>query len=176
MTDSTPQPRIATRRFRPQKTHLFIVAFMLVLCVIAIGFTPWLAITLLAPLMYTLWIFRVRTTVGPRGITAVYLLSKRRSVSWSDFAGIFFDKGGRAFAVTKSKERIALPAVSFNSLPELQEATGGLIPDPISSARMAENDKVEVFDRDGYSVIKKASEVQAKAQAKPTTDGRNTAK
>lgn len=166
MTDSTPQPKIATQRFRPQKTHLFIVAFMLVLCVIATGFAPWLAVTFLAPLIYTLWIFRVRTTVGPRGITAVYLLAKRRSVPWSEFAGIFFNKGGRAFAVTKSDERIALPAISFNSLPELKEATGGLIPDPIASARMAENDKVEVFDRDGYSVMKKASEVEADARAK----------
>lgn len=166
MTESTPQPKIATRRFRPQKTHLFIVAFMVVLCVIATGFTPWLAVTFLAPLIYTLWIFRVRTTVGPRGITAVYLLSNRRSVPWSDFAGIFFNKGGRAFAVTKSDERIALPAITFNSLPELKEATGGMIPDPITSARMAENDKVEVFDRDGYSVMKKVSDVEADAEAK----------
>lgn len=162
MTNSTSQPKIATRRFRPLKTHLFIVAFMLVLCIMAIGFTPWLAVTLLAPAIYTLWVFRVRTTVGPRGITAVYLFNKRRSVSWSDFAGLFFDKRGRAFAVTKSKERIALPAISFNTLPQLKEATGGLIPDPITSARMAENDKVEVFDRDGYSVMKKADKVADK--------------
>ena len=31
---------------------------------------------------------------------------------------------------------------------------------------MAENDKVEVFDRDGYSVMKKVSEVEADAKAK----------
>lgn len=166
MTNSTSQPHIATQRFRPVKTHLFIVAFMLVLCVIAIGFTPWLAVTLLAPLIYTLWIFRVRTTVGPRGITAVYLMNKRRSVPWSDFAGLFFDKRGRAFAVTKAKERVALPAISFNSLPELEEATGGMIPDPISPARMAENDKVEVFDRDGYSVMKKVDKPAEKQTEK----------
>ena len=41
-----------------------------------------------------------------------------------------------------------------------------MIPDPIASARMAENDKVEVFDRDGYSVMKKVSEVEADAKAK----------
>lgn len=160
MTDSTPRNggngnlAISTRRFRPLKTHLFIVAFMVVLCIIGIGFTPWLAVTLLAPIVYTVWIFRVRTTVGPRGITAVYLLAKRRSVPWSDFKGIFFNKGGRAFAVTRSDKHVALPAISFNSLPELKEATGGLIPDPVTPAREAEDKKVEVFDRDGYSVLK----------------------
>lgn len=166
MTDSKPQYKIETRRFRPLKTHLFIVAFMLVLCAIAIGFAPWLAITLLAPLIYTLWIFRVRTTVGPRGITAVYLVKQRKSVPWENFAGLFFDKGGRAFAVTKDKERIALPAISFNSLPELKEVTGGMIPDPITSAKLAANDKVEVFDRDGYSVMKP----KAESKAEPTTE------
>nr|WP_120491391.1 PH domain-containing protein [Corynebacterium lactis] len=160
MTDSTPRTggtdklAIPTRRFRPLKTHLFIVAFMVVLCIIAIGFSPWLAVTLIAPALYTVWIFRVRTTVGPRGITAVYLFAKRRSVPWSEFKGLFFNKGGRAFAVTTKDERVALPAISFNSLPELKEATDGLIPDPVTPAREAENNKVEVFDRDGYSVLK----------------------
>lgn len=158
MTDSKPRYEIETRRFRPLKTHLFIVAFMLVLCVIAIGFTPWLAVTVLAPLIYTMWIFRVRTTVGPRGITAVYLTRQRRSVAWEDFAGLFFSKSGRAFAVTKSEERVALPAITFNSLPELSDATGGLIPDPISAARESANDKVEVFSRDGHSVLKDAED------------------
>ena len=152
----SPAPaNITTKRFRPVKTHFFTVVFMVVLCIIAIGFHPWFALTLIAPIIYSVWIMRVRTTVGPRGVTAVYLFAKRRSIAWKDFKGIFFNKGGRAFAVNSKDEKIALPAITFNSLPALNEVTGGLIPDPVTSARIAEDEKIEVFDRDGYSVMKK---------------------
>lgn len=149
------KPHITTTRFRPIKTHFFVVAFMVVLCIIAMGFDLWFTPLLIVPIVYSAWIMRARTTVGPRGVTAVYLFKKRRSVAWKDFKGIFFNKGGRAFAVTSKDEKIALPAITFNSLPELNKATGGLIPDPVTAARIAENEKVEVFDRDGYSVMKK---------------------
>lgn len=166
MTDSIPQLKIATQRFRPQKVHLFIVAFALVLCVIATDFALWLAVTSLVLLIYMLWIFQVRTTIGPRGIIAVYLLSKRRSAPWSNLAGILFNKGDHAFTVIRSDERIALPAISFNSPPELKEATGNLIPGPTASVRIVEDGKVEVSDRDGHSVIKKVSGVETDAKPK----------
>ena len=158
MTDSA-LPHIATHRFRPLKTHFFVVAFVVVLCIIAIGFHPLFALTLLAPALYSLWILRVRTTVGPRGITAVYLFGSRRSVPWSKFKGLFFNKSGRAFAVTTDDTKIALPAITFNSLPELKEATNGLIPDPVTPARLAQDEKVEVFNKEGYSVLKPKGEV-----------------
>lgn len=152
-TSATSQ--ITTTRFRPIKTHFFVVAFLVVLCIIAMGFDLWFTLTLIAPIIYSVWIMRVRTTVGPRGVTAVYLFAKRRSVAWKDFKGIFFDKGGRAFAVNSKDEKIALPAITFNSLPELNKVTNGLIPDPVTAAKIAEDEKIEVFDRDGYSVMKK---------------------
>lgn len=157
MSRPTSSPEIPVTRFRPLKTNLFIVAFILVLCIIAMGFHPLFAFTLIFPILYTVWIFRVRTTLSPRGITAVYLFRGRRSVSWENFSGIFFDKGGRAFAVIKGdkKDRFALPAITFNSLPELNEVSGGRIPDPVTPARAAEDEKIEVFSRDGYSVMKK---------------------
>lgn len=172
---STDQPtasarkNIETTRFRPNKTHFFIVAFMLVLCAIAMGFSPWFVFTLIAPLIYAVWIMRVRTTVGPRGITAVYLLQGRKSVSWDNFRGILFDKSGRALAVDGGKDgakerRFPLPAISFNSLPDLNKATRGLIPDPVTPGRVAENEKVEVFDRNGYSVLKTRDEIEAQAR------------
>lgn len=139
---------------------------MLVLCAIVIGFVPWLVVTSLAPLIYTLWVFRVCTTVGPRGTTAVYPLSKCRSVPRSDFTSISSDKGGRAFVVTKSDKRTVLSATSFSSLSELKEAIGGLVPDPIASTHTVENDKIGVFDRDDYSVTKKVSEVEADTKSK----------
>lgn len=172
MSRPSSSTEIPTTRFRPIKTHLFIVAFILVLCIIAMGFHPLFAFTLIAPLVYTVWIFRVRTTLSSRGITAVYLLRGRRSVSWENFSGIFFDKSGRAFAVEKGdkENRFPLPAISFNSLPLLNEVSRGRIPDPVTPARAAEDEKVEVFSRDGYSVMKPKGAVTPKDSETPKSE------
>ncbi len=157
---SNDQPaELPTTRFRPQKTHFMAVVFLVFLAFVAMGFSLWLTPLLLAPLVYALWIMRVRTTVSSRGITAVYFVGGHRSLPWERFRGILFDKRGRALAVGRSSEdsedddvRFALPAISFNSLPALSEATRGRIPDPVTPGRLADEEKVEVFDRDGNSV------------------------
>ncbi|WP_295627154.1 PH domain-containing protein [uncultured Corynebacterium sp.] len=173
---STDRSALPTTRFRPQKTHFFGVAFLLFLAIMAMGFEPlWFAPLLLVPLIYSLWIMRVRTTVGARGITAVPFLGERRSLPWNRFRGVLFDKRGRAFAVGSSNElsedtrddvRFPLPAITFNSLPALNEASGGRIPDPITPALAAEEEKVEVFDRDGRSVKMTREEYEAETEAK----------
>lgn len=157
---SNDQPTaLHTTRFRPQKTHFLAVTFLVFLAIVAMGFSLWLSPLLLVPLAYALWILRVRTTVSSRGITAVYFLGGRRSLPWNRFRGVLFDKQGRAYAVGRSTDgakdddvRFALPAITFNSLPALSEATDGRIPDPVTPARLADDEKVEVFDRDGKSV------------------------
>ena len=165
---------LPTTRFRPQKTHFLAVIFLVFLAIVGMGFSLWLTPLLLFPLIYALWIMRVRTTVSTRGITAVYLAGGRRSLPWNRFRGILFDKRGRAFAVGRSKEdsgdddvRFALPAISFNSLPALSEATEGRIPDPVTPARLADDDKIEIFDREGNSVkMSKAEYAEHEAKAK----------
>ncbi|MBP2332877.1 MULTISPECIES: PH domain-containing protein [Corynebacterium] len=157
---SNDQPTaLPTTRFRPQKTHFLAVTFLVFLAIVAMGFSLWLSPLLLVPVVYALWILRVRTTVSSRGITAVYFLGGRRSLPWNRFRGVLFDKRGRAYAVGRSTDgaedddvRFALPAITFNSLPALSEATDGRIPDPVTPARLADDEKVEVFDRDGKSV------------------------
>lgn len=159
---------ITPTRIRPQKIHYLGVAFLFLLVFIALGFsTPWLYWTPLVPLLYIVWIERVRTTISESGISATYLFRPEKFMSWDDFRGILFDKRGRGIAVSKDDEdpdkatRFALPAVSFNSLPELSKVTGGRIPDPITAGIDARDEQVEVFDREGYSVLKDKSEVDS---------------
>lgn len=167
-TGSAPESAgqgLGMTRFRPQKTNLFIAGFMALLAIVAIGFTPWLAPLLLVPVVFVVWLLRVRTTVSDRGITAVYLLRGRRSLPWERFRGVLFDRGGKAYAVGHSAGsdagaddvKFPLPAISFNSLPALSEASGGRIPDPITPAHAADDAKVKVFDRDG-NLVKKEPE------------------
>lgn len=175
---SNDQPTaLPTTRFRPQKTHFMAVIFLVFLAIVAMGFSLWLTPLLLVPLIYALWIMRVRTTVSSRGVTAVYFLGGRRSLPWNRFRGVLFDKRGRAFAVGRSKEdsegddvRFALPAITFNSLPALSEATEGRIPDPVTPARLADDEKVEVFDREGNSVKMTRAEYEAKTKANDAND------
>ncbi|WP_448851091.1 PH domain-containing protein [Corynebacterium sp. 335C] len=150
---------IATTRFRPQKTHYFGVAFLVLLVFIALGYDLlWFSWTVLLPIAYAVWIHRVRTEVGPRGISAVYLLRGTRTASWDEFRGVLFTKQGRAWAVKRDESKFALPAISFNTMPALSEASGGRIPDPLTPALAAIDDMVEVYDKDGHSVLRPRSE------------------
>lgn len=159
---SADRPDLPTTRFRPQKTHFLAVVFIFFIAVMAMGFNPlWFAPLLLVPLAYSIWIMRVRTTVSSRGITAVYLLRPNISLPWDRFRGVLFDKRGRAFAVADDESRFSLPAITFNSLPALSAATGGLIPDPVTPAREADDAKVEIFDSSGNSVKKTPEEYEA---------------
>lgn len=151
---------LGVTRFRPQKTNFFIAGFLVLLAIVAMGFSLWFTPLLIAPIIFIVWVMRVRTTISDRGITAVYLLRGRRSLPWDRFRGVLFDRGGSAYAVGHAEGsdadandvKFTLPAISFNSLPALSEASGGRIPDPVTPARLADDEKVEVFDRDGNSV------------------------
>lgn len=170
-------------KFRPQKTNLFIAGFLLILAVVAMGYSMWFAPLLLVPIVFVVWMMRVRTTVSDRGITAVYLLRGRRSLPWERFRGVLFDKAGHAHAVGRSAGadegaddvKFALPAISFNSLPELSAATGGRIPDPVTPARLAEDEKVQVFDKDGNLVLREAEPASGTGDAADATDAASPA-
>lgn len=161
MSPTTPSRGTADlpeTQFRPQKTHYLGVAFLLLLVAIALGYDAlWFSWTVLLPLIYIAWINRVRTVVGPKGVGAYYLFTGSKFASWADFRGVLFSKQGRAFAVRGDKSRFALPAVSFNTMPALSEASGGRIPDPLTPALSAIDDMVEVFDKDGHSVLRPKS-------------------
>ena len=154
--------------FRPERTHLLAAGVLFLICLLVLGAKPlylfWLP---LLPLVFVVWVLRSSTTVDERGIHVRYAFAQGRSVSWEEFAGIGFEKA-RSYARTTDGEKVALTAVTFNSLPRLAEASSGRIPDALTAGRNAADDKVVVIHRDGRQVLKPREEAPAEPTDQPT--------
>lgn len=97
---------------------------------------------LVIPFLVLAWILRVRTVVGPDGITARATFSTTR-IGWGALAGIRFPKRGWARATLTDGSEVPLPVVTFGRLPELAEASGGRITDPYAAADAARAEAAE---------------------------------
>jgi hypothetical protein len=76
-------------------------------------------------------IIRLRTQADGDGVTVRTLLGSQ-SVRWEEIDGLRFNKGSWARAQLKSGRQLRLPAVTFATLPQLAEASGGRVPNPYS--------------------------------------------
>ncbi len=103
-----------------------LVALAMTLPVLAL---PWLTPILLIPLLASLAVVRLRTVATPDTLTARSLL-KSTSVGWDQVEGLKFVKGSWARATLVDGGELALPAVSFSTLPQLARASGGRVPNP----------------------------------------------
>lgn len=151
-----------TKVFRPERTHIFAAVLITLISLLGIGAEPlklgWL---LLFPVGYIYWTLRARTEVSPtKGISAKYGFRGNQSVTWEDFQGIGF-KGGSTFAQRRDGSTFNLPAVSFNSLPELSVASQGRIQDALSEGRAAADEKIVVTYKDGRQVLMTREEYAA---------------
>lgn len=152
MWDMSPEAPSATQ-FRPERFHFAVVLFMTLMMLIPISHAPaLLGWFFILPTLYLWWLLRARTVVNSTGITAHYAFRGTRSVTWEDFEGIGF-KGATSFARSRTGEQFPLPAVSFNSLPEVSHASGGRIPDALTVGREAVDDKVAIVRRSGERVL-----------------------
>lgn len=98
--------------------------------------TPWFAWTIVIPAGVAWWIWRLRTTVDAQGITSVTTFTTVR-VPWHDVAGLRFPKWSTARVVLNDGSTVRLPAVGFNDLPIIAQASGGRVPDPFAAEREA---------------------------------------
>ncbi|GAA1475368.1 PH domain-containing protein [Corynebacterium felinum] len=155
----TPDSSITT--FAPDRTHLLAAAIMVGILLLVIGADPlklfWL---LIIPILFIVWVLRSRTTVDEHGITATYAFARPRTVKWEECQGVGF-AGSKAVAHTLSGETFSLPGVSFNSLPQLEEASKGRIPDALTQARTAADDKVVIVHKDGRQVLMNKEDYEA---------------
>lgn len=103
-----------------------LVAFTMLLPVLAL---PWLTPMLLIPLLASVAIVRLRTVANRDTVTARSLL-KSTTVGWDEVKGLKFVKGSWARAELTDGTELSLPAVSFSTLPQLAEASGGRVPNP----------------------------------------------
>lgn len=157
-----------TTVFRPERTHIFAAVLITLISLLGIGAEPlklgWL---LLFPVGYIYWTLKARTEVSPTdGISVTYGFRGKQSVSWDDFQGIGF-KGGSTFAQRKDGSTFNLPAVTFNSLPELAEASQGRIQDALSEGRAAADGKIVVTYKDGHQVLMTREEYAATHPGEP---------
>ncbi|MGD7002344.1 PH domain-containing protein [Corynebacterium halotolerans] len=142
-----------THTFRPERTHVLAAFVITLILLLMIGHNPpYLVWLLLFPIAFVYWVFTARTTVGEDGIDIRYAFRGRRHIAWDDVAGVAF-KRARALLSTTSGQEHTLPGVTFNSLPHLQEASRGRIPDVLTAGRIAADDKVVVYDRDGEPTL-----------------------
>lgn len=144
----------STTILRPSKEHLLGAAIMFLICLLFTGYNvKWFFWVPAIPLLFVVWVLRVRTIVSETGISTRYLFRKDETVTWENFAGVLFPKNGRGFAVRKDESRFWLPGVTFNSLVELNAASEGRIPDPVTAGHESANEKVQVVHKDGYAVL-----------------------
>ncbi|WP_296109577.1 PH domain-containing protein [uncultured Corynebacterium sp.] len=140
--------------FHPSREHILGGFVMFLICLLFTGYkVAWFFWVPLIPLVFILWTLWVRTTVTDRAITTRYLFRAGKTMQWEDFRALRFNRAGRAYAVDNQENSIWLPGVTFNSLIDLHKVSGGRIPDPVSPARAATDDKVQVVNKDGYAVL-----------------------
>lgn len=140
--------------FHPSREHILGGFVMFLICLLFTGYkVAWFFWVPLVPLVFILWTLWVRTTVTDKAITTRYLFRAGKTMQWEDFRALRFNRAGRAYAVDNHENTIWLPGVTFNSLIDLHKVSGGRIPDPVSPARAATDDKVQVVNKDGYAVL-----------------------
>ncbi|BAU95652.1 hypothetical protein N24_1390 [Corynebacterium suranareeae] len=158
-----------SEKFHPERTHILGAIVFGLISLLVIGAAPQYLFWLLAlPLIFIYWVLKSSTIVDEQGITANYAFKGKKVVAWEDLAGIGF-KGARTFARTTSDSEVTLPGVTFNSLPRLEKASYGRIPDAITASQEAADGKVVVVQEDGYSVMMSKEEYleRQKALGKP---------
>ncbi|MBZ8177129.1 PH domain-containing protein [Corynebacterium poyangense] len=144
--------------FRPERTHLLGAIIMAAIGILAAGSapTPWcwilMALFLVVVALFCWWTLRTRTAVSESGISLVYAFKSAQKFSWDDIKGVSF-KGSRTLLHTTNQGVFTVPVVSFNNLPQLQEASRGRIPDVLTQGREAVDAKVRVVHRDGHQVL-----------------------
>ncbi|MFC6012919.1 PH domain-containing protein [Nocardia lasii] len=96
---------------------------------------------LLLPVIAVWWVTRTSTTVSERGLDLSTMFGKRH-YDWAQVKGISIPKRGYVRARLVDDSEVKLPAVGYDRLRELIEASGGRLPDVFASAEEAEAERV----------------------------------
>ncbi len=109
----------------------FAVGFFALGLLVPVLTWPLTAPLLVIPVVLSALIFRLRTQADQDGVT-VHTLLGSRTVRWEEIDGLRFSRSSWARAQLKNGEQLRLPAVTFSTLPQLTEASGGRVPNPYS--------------------------------------------
>ena len=151
--------------FTPDRTHVLAAVLMTGIALIGISWAPlklgWL---LIFPIIFIIWVFTAKTRVNDDGISVSYLFRKNVTLPWDQLRGIGFE-GSKAKVATVNGEEFTLPGVTFNSLPDLAEASSGRIADVITQASEAADGMIEVTDQHGDSILVTPEEYEERIAA-----------
>lgn len=151
--------------FTPDRTHVLAAVLMTGIALIGISWAPlklgWL---LIFPIIFIAWVLTAKTVVNDQGISVSYLFKKNVSLPWDQLRGIGFE-GSKAKVATVDGKEFTLPGVTFNSLPDLAEASSGRIADVITQASEAADGMMEVTDQHGDSILVTPEEYEKRTAA-----------
>lgn len=126
MPQTAPAPTVI--RISPM-AHFASVFVALALLMFVPAFGRWSLALLVIPLGISLLIARLRTVATTETVTARTLRASRM-MGWDELTGLRFHKGGFAKACLRDGSEQVLPGVTFSTLPQLTEASGGKVPNP----------------------------------------------
>lgn len=112
--------------------------FVLAFCV-AFAFFGWpqvLWVLFVIPIAVSIWIERTRTKVTATGLDLRTFFGSRH-LDWSQVQGLSIPKRGYVRVHLTDESEVPLPAVGYERLRILIEASGGRIPDPFAAAEEA---------------------------------------
>lgn len=101
---------------------------------------------LVIPMVLSLLIVRLRTSVDHHGVTVRKLLGSQ-TVRWDDIEGLRFSRGSWARARFRQGAELRLPAVTFATLPLLSQASSGRIPNPYSPTPGSLGERVRTVEQ-----------------------------
>lgn len=109
----------------------FLGVFILAMCVFfpIVGWPAGLFWLALIPIAVLVWILRTQTRVSPAGLDLRSVFSSRH-IDWAQVKGLSIPKRGFVRAHLDDDSEVPLPAVSYDRLRDLVDASGGRIPDP----------------------------------------------
>jgi hypothetical protein len=131
MATSSDAPRAAAPvviRISPM-AHVAVAFLTLALLAVILAGPGWFAVLFLIPALASALVMRLRTTADRSGVTARRLFGSQ-TIPWDDIDGLRFGRGSWAVARRRDDSEVTLPAVTFATLPQLTEASGGRVPNP----------------------------------------------
>lgn len=109
--------------------HVAVGFLTLALLAVIFAGPPWFALLFAIPVVLSTVVIRYRTVADRDTVTARTLFG-RSTVAWDEIDGLRFGRGAWAVARRRDGTEMALPAVTFSTLPLLTAASGGRVPNP----------------------------------------------
>ncbi|RDI69349.1 PH (Pleckstrin Homology) domain-containing protein [Nocardia pseudobrasiliensis] len=140
--------------------------FVLLFCVM-FAFFGWpqvLWVLFVIPIAIAVWVERTRTTVSAAGLDLRTVFGSRH-VDWDQIKGLRIPKRGFVRAHLADDSEVALPAVAYDRLRLLIEASNGRIPDLFTEAEDAEREKAARERAEAQAERESAAQKKAEAEA-----------